>query len=671
MSRIVELEALIKHHRAAYYSGKPEISDSAYDKLEFELKNLDPSNSLFSSVGFDISKSTFTKVKHTHPMKSIGKIYNDVDLKKWHKDFDANEEYVCSEKIDGFAISLKYNYNSNLDKYIFVSGCTRGDGDEGEDITENIKMISDIPFTLPNLSNMDKNIEVRGEIYMKKAIFNELIKNNLISADSSIRNIAPGSARQHDPNITKERKLSFFAYDLIGSDAERFNLRLVILARMGFIIVPHGVTLGNGANGISFIYSKIEAKRDKLEYNIDGMVVRVNSNKKFESLGYTGHHHRAMIAYKFCAEEEETTLDGIEWSISRTGQLNPVALIKPVVVAGATISRVSLHNISIVRTLNINVGDNIMVSRRGDVIPHIEEVTKKNSVGIINMPKHCPACGSDTKLEIGREAEYLYCTNPFCEGRLIESLDYFAATMEMKGVSTSIIEKLYNAGMLLKFEDFYTLKDNKNKMLQLDGIRDRSVEKILDAVESSKESSFAKLLEAMGIKHLGTKVSTILADKYDINNIFNVTENDLLKISGIGTEIAREVVAGLKLNRTTIEKMNGYLITKTFDILSDSLRGKSFCITGTLFFDRDSIHDIIKQNSGVATKSVTKTLSYLIVGENEGASKIEKAKKCGIKIITEDEFVKMLGKDYRITVSSKPDVKKVKDPNDIFSLLED
>jgi DNA ligase (NAD+) len=651
----------IVKHRFMYYSGKPEISNEQYDELEKELKSLDPNNELFLKIGFECSQSDFTKVKHREKMISLGKTYSIDETLNWFSNLSQEEEYICSHKIDGFAINLEYKYNGIIKKHILSRACSRGSGDVGEDITENIKQISGIPFTISSELQLPNEFEVRGEIYTKKSILKQLIENKIVPEDTSIRNISAGSCRQKDPMITKERKLCFYSYDIINYEYKTFKEALKTISVLGFEVIPHDICKINDILNYS---NNVFNNRNSLDYPIDGIVVRVNDNKTFKEMGNTSHHPKGAVALKPEAESSETFLNDIIWQVSRTGLLNPVALLRPVIVGDVEVSKTTLHNISYIDDLKLTKNCKVKIARMGDVIPKLTEVIEHYCDEMFGIPTECPICSSHTTINISdSNIKTICCSNQNCKGRKISNLDYYASIMEFKGISEAIIEKLFDKNILNNISDFFKLKDKKEIMLTIDGFKIKSVNNIIDAVEKNKNKTFDIILCSLGISGLGKTVSKLIADNFDKEYILNnLTQVDLLGITGIGEEISKSVIIGLKEFSSEITEILSFVNIIDKNKSTGGLNRKTFCCTGTLSLPRTKIHEMIEQNGGIVCNSVTKTLDFLIAGEDCG-SKLDKAKKNGVSILSEQNFIDMIGVDY---VEKKEDDSIKENIEDIF-----
>jgi len=646
--QIEKLQTIIKRSKELYYHGlinDPDyITDQEYDQLEKELKSLDPNNEILDYVGYDISQSTFNKIKHVDKMTSLGKAYTEEDMLRWRKDFNDNLNIIESLKMDGFAIELVYECGEGSEfqvEYILKEASTRGDGFIGEDITENVKMISDIPHRIiinnDDLKKVNSTIRIRGEIFMKTSIFNELLKENIIDGESRIRNIAPGSVRQKDPLVTKRRKLNFFAYDIKGCEFDTYSQKMEFLNKMKIPTVP--------MNKISFddmttMYNSIIIKKELMDYPIDGVVFRLDNEDEFQSAGETSHHPKGSIAWKFEAETGVSVLRKVEWQVTRTGLINPVGKYDPVEVDGAILSAATLHNISQMMRLDIGIGDEIEVARQGGVIPKIFRVVSKSSAdSTVIIPSECPICHKPTEIETSDDGiKTLHCTNHFCPAIMKDRLNHFCKVMGIKGVSDAIISKLYDEKLVTTFANFYELKIED--ILKLDGFKQRSSEKIINAIQGQREVSFNVFLRSLGIHTLGKTSSKLIADR--CNSIEALDELELSEIEGIGEIGENSIREGLLENEELITHLLQYVTISMVDetISEGKLQNLNFCITGKLS-DKKMIQSLIESAGGNILSSVSSKLDYLIYGDKAG-SKLDKAKKNNVPIITEDEFMLML-----------------------------
>jgi DNA ligase (NAD+) len=551
--RIDELINIINRLSYEYYTlDKPSVSDQEYDRYIQELITLEEKypelihdDSPTKRVGSEALDS-FTKVRHEIPMLSLGNAYNEEDM----REFDArirketeieHPKYVCELKIDGLAVSVTYQ-NGKL-----VRGATRGDGVIGEDITNNVKTVKNIPLRLTR--NID--IEVRGEIYMSKKAFNELNeikKQNHEELFQNPRNAAAGSIRQLDSKITASRKLSNFMYHLPNAKDYGINNHydsLILLKNLGFTVSSNS-KLVTGIDEVLEFISYWTTKRPSLEYEIDGIVIKLNDINSQEKLGFTAKYPKWAIAYKFPAEEVITKLHDIIFTVGRTGQITPNAVLEPVRVAGSTIRRATLHNEAFVKDRNIKIGDMVYIRKAGDVIPEVVGVVEGRRKGTevdFKMITKCPICNSSL-VKKDDEADY-FCVNPNCDARNIESLIHFVdrGAMNIIGLGDKIIEDFYNMGYLKTFVDIYKLKDKKTELMELEGFGVKSINNLLESIEESKQNSLEKLLFGLGIKQVGQKTAKILAKKYKtIDSLAKATVEELTNIRDIGGIIAESIV---------------------------------------------------------------------------------------------------------------------------------
>jgi DNA ligase (NAD+) len=658
--RIKELENLIIKHRFLYYSGNPIISDPEYDKLEKELEKLDKNNKLFTEVGFNVANSTFSKIKHSIKMPSQGKVYNQDEFNSWFpKEID---EFVQSYKIDGFAITLKYKFNPTIGKYMLKYGATRGDGNLGEDITENIKTIQDIPITLDiPLGIADSEIEVRGEIYMKKSVFAK-IKDEAMKEENkeykTPRNLASGSARNKNSAITKKRNLNFFCYDVIGFHINSYVEKLQVIQSLGIPIVSMKRVY---KNDIWESHLNNEKIRPTLDYDIDGTVVRINSNSKYDELGETSHHARGSVAIKFSYEKEQSILKEVVWETSRTGLINPVAIIEPVELGGATITRATLHNLSYIEELGLNIGCDIIMARMGDVIPKIIEKVKDNPNDTkIKIPHICPSCGELTKINISDGGvKTLVCENKNCPAIKLAEFEHFVDQMGMKGLAVETLDKLIKAGFLKEFADLFKL--SVPMIMSLDGFKKRSAENIFNAIQSNRKKPFAVFLSSLGISGLGKSVSKLVAKEFTHIQALWADQmnshNRLCKMDGVAEKTARSIIEGAVEKQQIITNLLEYVEFSDDSSSVGCLSGMLFCVSGSMTNGKDSIYKLIEQYGGVVKSSVVKNLNYLIAGDGSG-NKSKQADEYGIPIITEEAFMDMIGHtkvEETITPKSKDD----------------
>lgn len=625
----------------AYYRGEPIVSDPVYDAAEMRLRELDPTNSFLSRVGSNkIKESTFEKVQHKELMLSLDKAYSLDEINNWVK---PNYSYgIAMPKMDGFAISLIYKLVDN--DYILIRGATRGESDKGEDVTENIKQIDDIPHKI-SAKKIDKcfgsEFEVRGEVYMKHSVFETL--ENLEA--KNCRNIAPGSVRQKNPLVTKSRKLSYNAYNLLYTDHKSMSDRLIGLKSIGFQVVNYIIIDLNNSEVVQAAYDYYVNCRSNLDYDIDGVVIMVNDIETLKSLGATSHHPRGAIAWKFEAEEGETTFKEYQWQVSRTGLVNPVGIYEAILLDGATLTNATMHNLSIVKSLNVGIGDKIIVSRRGGVIPKIEKVVQKISDKGADIPKNCPICGSELEIHTSNEGiETLHCVSLDCSAQILTKILHFASVMEIMDVGESIIAKMIDAGFINTSYDLFKVK--REELLTLDGIKDKTADRTIMNINLNRKKTLGKFLAALGIKGLGVNIAETVANYFEnLDNVINAKPLDFEAIPGIADITANNIYNGLKNNYELIRKLTEEIEVISIEpkVIGGSLNGKSFLITGTLSESRSYYENMIKDNGGVLKSSVSKTLDYLLVGDDPG-SKLDKAKKAGVNVIFEEDFLNMVGK---------------------------
>jgi len=648
MSKTEILVSLISRAKDAYYDGEPFLTDAAYDAYEDELRRLDPDNPILSSVGTP-SSSTFSKVQHSRKMLSLAKATKQHEIEKFL--YNANQyekmDVIASHKIDGFAINLIYKRNDEK-TFLLSSAVSRGDGEVGEDITENIKTIINIPLIIIPKTNED-TVEVRGEVYMKKSTLEELKSNNIVEQDANIRNIAAGSARQKDPTTTQIRELSFFAYDLIGVVCNTYIEKMIALIDMEFQTIPM-MPCGTKTHLFNYL-GKIERERGLLDYEIDGVVLRVNNEEIFQYLGATSHHPNGAVAWKFQSDASVTTLKHVEWSTTRTGKINPTAVFETVEIGGAKISRATLFNLThMFEQLKLTEGCKILVARNNDVIPYIKEVVEEDSTTQIpvSYPKKCPCCNFLTEIREDSSAKHLFCTNKNCVAVIKDKITYFCQAMDMKGISEQTIEKLWDANLIKKPEDLYTLTEKVTEMTMVQGWKSTTIRNIFDSIEKSRKSSLAKFIAALGIEGFGKNSSRYLAnfmEKVGIEKFSELLENkglsSLSQIDGFGQKTIKNIELFANENLELVKDLEKSLIFQQINN-SASLGEKSFGITGNLPKERDEVKKMIEENGGVWKSGVSSKLDYLIVGEKAGSKKA-KAEKDGVAIISYEDFLKMLG----------------------------
>ncbi len=654
--RMDELISLINKASYEYYVlDTPTITDQEYDdaytelqRIEKEYPELKREDSPTNRVGGE-AIDKFQKVTHRTPMLSFDDIFNEEEIMLFDeriKKTVSKPEYTLEPKMDGLSGSLIYENG------VLVRGATRGDGITGEDITINVKTIKSIPLRLTK----DINIEVRGEIYMSKKSFNkaniERQKNNE-KEFANPRNAAAGSVRQLDSKITAKRDLDFMAYFIPNPEDYGITKQedtIKFLKELGFVtnIKLNGLAK-NSKDIINYVHD-LNDKRESLPYEIDGVVIKVDSLEDEKTLGMTSRVPRWGIAYKFPAVEVLTTLNEIKFTVGRTGKITPNAIFNPVHVDGSLVSKATLHNEDYAKEKDVRVGDTISVRKAGDVIPEVVEVKlerrKENSTPF-KMIEDCPICG--TKL-IKKDAMH-FCLNEDCGARKIESLEHFVSrdAMYIDGFGERIIEDFYNEGFLTKIEDFYHLYKHKNELMIMEGFGEKSVNNLLDAITLSKNNSLERLIFGLGIRHVGKKTAKILAMYFGNMEKFMKADYELLKnIPDIGDIIAKSITdyfskednINLINNLKNLNINMEYKGTKV-DTSNDKINGKTFVITGTLSESRDNYKEKLESMGANVTGSVTSKTDYVLVGENPG-SKYDKAISLGITILSEEDYKKMI-----------------------------
>ena len=656
-NRINELiEKINKASYEYYVNDNPTITDQEYDdyynellRLEEKYPELKRNDSPTLRVGGQVV-DRFEKVTHETPMLSFDDIFNEDEIVTFDERIRKtcpNATYTLEPKMDGLSGSLLYKNG------VLVRAATRGDGLIGENITHNVKTIKSVPLKL----NKNIDIEVRGEIYMSKKSFercNEERKQKGENLFANPRNAAAGSVRQLDSSIAARRNLDFMAYFLPNPDKYGIKTQdesLAFLKELGF---KTNYKLNGIANNVSDIISYIDnlsMERESLPFEIDGVVLKVNSLDDEAKLGFTERVPRWGIAYKFPAQEVLTTLKEIKFTVGRTGKITPNAIFDPVHVAGSIVSKATLHNEDYCILKDVRVGDVISIRKAGDVIPEVVEVKKERRKGNeepFKMAEECPICGSKLVKNKDDEANY-YCVNPHFDAKRIESLIHFASrdAMNIEGFGDEIVEDFYNLGYLKHVDDFYRLERYKEELMELEGFGEKSINNLLDSAENSKNNSLEKLLFALGIRYVGAKTGKVLALNFkNIDNLINATYEDLISIKDIGSSIANSLYDYFRKeeNIELINKLKDLGLNMDYQgkevIESDLFNGKTFVLTGTLSkYSRDEAKEKIELYGGKVTSSVTSKTDVVIVGDSPG-SKYEKAKSLNITIWNEEEFVK-------------------------------
>ncbi len=646
------LEKEIAHHNELYFEkNKPEISDYDFDRLVERLKSLKPDSAILTDIPADYSVKDFKKVSHRSPMLSLNKCYDEEDLNDWASKFEG--EVLVTPKIDGLATELCYDAHGN-----FILGATRGDGFVGEDISANIKMIEDIPQKIKLMNQRQRPVEgegatrapvisIRGEIYMKLSVFQ---KHKETFANP--RNLAAGAVKQKDPKKTKDYRLSFLGYDILGMPFEKEADKFKWLHSFKVPTVEMKLCK---KETMQEAYEYFLAKRDSHDYETDGVVFKANSMAEQERLGFTAHHPRYSIAYKFQGDSSATFLKDVEWSVARTRVITPVGVVEPVELSGATVTHVSLHNVGLMQKLGLRKGAKVLMMRRGGVIPNLESVLEPGKGEEFKIPLKCPSCGAPTQVR----DDFLYCTNQeACRRAKMQELEHFIKVIECDGFGEKLIEKLYDNGFVQAPADFYSLR--VEDLLELERMGEVLAQKLIGNIQSKKKLPLDVFLRALGIRELAKHSSKILVKEFGtLKKIFSLKEEDLASIHTIGPVIAREVVEGLRKKKTLIEKLLKHVklshppLTKEGGGGALSLTGKSFVFTGTLAaMDRREAEKKVEALGAEIASGVTKELTYLVIG-SEGYKNRQKGNKwikaeqliskgASLKIISEEEFLKML-----------------------------
>ena len=657
--RIEELRNLVEYHAKKYYDDdKPEISDFEYDMLMVELRNLEKENPEFQSeesltqkVGGHV-KEGFAKVTHEVPLQSLQDVFSISEVKDFIEKIEQkakensieNVKYVVETKIDGLSAALEYKQG------IFIRGATRGNGLVGEDVTENLKTVKTIPQTLK-----DKiDITVRGEVFIAKDEFekmNQEREENEEELFANARNAAAGSLRQLDSKISAKRPLDIYIFNVQKIEGKEFNSHyeeLEYLEKLGFNVNPVRIYCNN-MDEIEKAIGKIGEDRENLSFGIDGAVVKVDDLKFREILGTTVKTPRWAVAYKYPPEKKETILKDIICQVGRTGVITPMAILEPVKVAGSTISKTTLHNEDFIKEKELKIGDTVVIQKAGDVIPEIVEVKKEKRTGKeidFEMPKVCPVCGAQAVRVEGEAA--IRCTGIECPAKLFRNLVHFVSreAMNIDGLGENIISQLLERKLIQNIADIYTLKLEDIASLKKNG--KKFAKNLIDSINNSKENDLYRLITALGIRHVGSKASKILARKYKtIDNLSNASSEELSEINDIGAVMANSI-REFFLSEQTMDLINKLkasgVNTSSLEENSKDNRfeGKTFVLTGSLEnYTRKEAEDIIEKFGGKTSGSVSKKTDYVLAGEDAG-SKLTKAQNLGVTVITEEEFGKMI-----------------------------
>lgn len=670
--RLRELKEIIEKAIYEYYMlDTPTLTDAEYDACLQELIRIEKQHpewitldSPSQRVGGFVA-SQFSKVRHPEPMLSLDNAFNAEELKDFERRVRAissDAEYVVELKIDGLTLALTYQDG------VLARGATRGDGEVGEEITANARTIRTVPLRLTAHTeeasgtqdaeaieaSYTGTIDVRGEGYMPKESFlrlNTEREEEGLSLFANPRNAAAGSLRQQDSRITAQRKLGYFAYQLI--QAEQMGIRtqtgvLETLNKLGFQVNPNYCLFPTIDEVITYC-SRMTSERHGFPYEIDGLVIKVNRFDQQRELGFTAKSPRWAIAYKFPAEQVETVIRSIEINVGRTGVLTPTAVMKDVFVAGSTVSRATLHNLDNIRDKDIRIGDHVLIHKAGDVIPEIiKSLSEKRSGSeiVFDMPVDCPSCGSPVFRLEGEVAHR--CVNISCPSRQREAVIHFVSrdAMNIEGLGPAVVSQLLDAQLIKDASDLYYLQ--YDDLVKLERMGDKSARNLLNAITMSKERGLAPLIFALGIRHVGVKVGKVLAGRYgSMAALENAKEDELCEVSDIGGIMAKSIVSFFSdhANREFIERLKeaGVTMTATRAVVSQTLAGKSIVVTGTLAsWERREIEDLIEHYGGKSSSSVSKKTSLVLVGDNPG-SKLNKARELDIPVYSEQEFKALIG----------------------------
>lgn len=657
--RIDELIKIINEADYQYHTlDNPTITDQEYDKylrelfdLEEQYPNLVRDDSPTKHAGGQVIDE-FKKVEHVIPMMSLSDVFSESELINFDQKIRKENiypKYMCELKIDGLSVSLLYK------KGVFTRAATRGNGIIGEDITHNVKTIKSVPLKL----NEEVDIEVRGEIFMNKKTLNKLNKERKEKNQpllQNCRNAAAGSIRQLDSKIAAKRNLDTFIYHLpnpLDYNIHTHHEAIEYMKNLGFKVNPNNCLVDDIKQVINFIEEKA-TKRDSLPYDIDGIVIKVDKIEEQQKLGNTARYPKWATAYKFPATQVLTKLIDITFTVGRTGQITPNAVLEPVIVEGSTIQRATLHNEDYVISKDLKIGDIVSIRKAGDVIPEVVEVKKDRRSGKERdfiMIDRCPMCKSKIIKKTG-QTDY-FCLNPNCPAKKIESLIHFCsrAAMNIDGLGERIIEDFFNFGFIKKISDIYELKKHQKDLIRLEGFGDKSVSNLLNAIEVSKQNSLEKLIFGLGIPHVGQQTAKILAESFhNMNDLISATLDQLIEIRDIGEIIAKSIIDYFKQedNMKEINKLQdigvnmNYIRSKIKD--NENFKDKTFVLTGSLDkYSRNEAKEIIESLGGKITGSVSTKTSFVIAGRDPG-SKYEKAKELNIPIWTEEEFIEKVGK---------------------------
>ena len=659
-----ELRDEIDHHNYLYHVlDAPEVSDAEYDALVKELVRIEEehpelvtSESPTQRVGAEPAEG-FEEVRHPRPMFSLGNAFDDDEFMAWYRRItDMLErddiDFVCELKYDGLAVALKY------DNGVFVEGSTRGNGLVGENVTLNLRTIKSIPLKVRN-GNAPATMEVRGEVYFPKSKFQLFNEERVARGEAPYanpRNTAAGSLRQLDPRSTAERPLEIFVYGLGYVEGAVFPDNhwetLEALKELGFKVNGNNSLVRSPQEVLDFYRVWLE-KHEELDYACDGVVVKVNRLDYQDHLGVVGREPRWAVAYKFPATQSVTQLLNIEVNVGRTGSINPIAILEPVIVGGATVQHATLHNEDYIKAKDLRIGDWVVIERAGEVIPQIVSVITSRRTGdeqVYEMPKLCPSCGQNVVKS--EEEAATYCVNASCPAQLVRLVEHFVSkgAMDIDGLGERLVQIFIEHGFVSDVADLYTLKGKKQELVEMDRMAEKSVSNLLKAINESKVRPLARVLVGLGIQHIGSEVAELLARQFTtIDNLSKASEEELSAIPSIGPKIAQSVVAYFmnENNLRVIEKLRAAgvrLEDEPRELPAEQpLEGKRFVVTGPMeTFSRSQIEGRIKELGGAVSGSVSGRTDYVVAGADAG-SKLADAERLEIAILSEDEFLELIG----------------------------
>ncbi len=648
--RIIELTHIVNQANFDYHTlDQPTITDYQYDqylkeliKLEEEYPEYKLDDSPTDKVG-GVVLDSFKKITHQIPMMSLSNVFNEQELRAFDeriRKITNDFSYISELKIDGLAVSILYENGK------FVRAATRGNGQVGEDISENVKTIKSLPLRLKE----DINIEVRGEIFMPHKSFNKLNEERLeqnLPLFANPRNAAAGTIRQLDSKVAAKRNLDIFLYQIV--DADKFvstqKDALLFIKSLGLKINPYFKVSKNIEDLIENIH-EYDLQRKKMNYETDGVVIKINAFNLHETIGYTAKHPKWATAYKFQAESAVTLLKDITFQIGRTGVVTPVAELEPIVISGSTVSRATLHNEDYILAKDIRIKDMVRVHKAGEIIPEVIEVdlSQRKDQEPFTMIENCPVCQSALVRKPG-EADH-YCTNDNCPGKHINQLIHFSSrvAMDIDTLGEKVVETLHELGFLNTISDIYTLKNYENELKGLPGFANKKVEKLLKAIEDSKKQSFDKLIFGLGIKHVGSKVAKVLVSNYStIEDLMNASYDQLVEINEIGEMIAKSIIAYFEKpeNKHLIQQLMNQGLNMSYEqniVSNHEFNGKTIVLTGKLDnYTRDDAQAIIEKLGGNVSSSVSKKTDYVLAGSDAG-SKLKKANDLGVTVLNEEDF---------------------------------